>query len=88
MSISKGKPVSDADMVKWANATAQKGNSGSRAIRSFKDPSLTTGIFLLDVIEGIRSGIVDPNLVIPVDANGDYDDKRQNGMSLALCLAK
>jgi plastin-1 len=81
-SLSKtNRPISDTEMVKWANATAQKGNPGVRPIRSFKDPSLTTGLFFLDLLDAIRPGIVDPNLVIPVDQNGDYDDRRQNGMS-------
>lgn len=75
-----GRPISDTEMVKWANATAQKGNSSVRPIRSFKDPSLTTGLFFLDLLDAIRPGIVDPNLVIPVDQNGPYDDRRQNGV--------
>ena len=76
---SGGRPISDTDLVKWANTTAQKGNPGIRPIRSFKDPSLTTGLFLLDLLDAIRPGIVDPNLVIPVAENGDYEDRRQNG---------
>jgi plastin-1 len=76
---SGGRPISDMDMVKWANATAAKGKLGSRAVRSFKDPSLTTGLFFLDVLDGIRPGIVDPTLVINVAENGDYEERRQNG---------
>jgi plastin-1 len=73
------RPISDTDILKWANATAVKGKAGSRPVRSFKDPALTTGIFLLDVLEGIRPGIVDPALVINVSENGDYEDRKQNG---------
>lgn len=76
---SGGRPISDTDLVKWANTTAQKGQPGVRPIRSFKDPSLTTGLFILDLLDAIRPGIVDPNLVIPVDENGEYEDRRQNG---------
>jgi plastin-1 len=80
-SLSKtGRPLTDQDMLKWANTTAQKGNPSVRPIRSFKDPSITTGLFFLDLLDAIRPGIVDPNLVIPVAENGDYEDRRQNGM--------
>ena len=68
-------------MLKWANATAQKGKPGSKSIRSFKDPSITTGIFFLDLLEGLRPGIVDPSLVADVTESGDYEERRQNGTS-------
>lgn len=75
----KGGPISDTEMVKWANATAAKGGPGGRQIRSFKDPSLTTGVFFLNLLEGLRPGIVDPSMVINVSESGDYEDRRQNG---------
>jgi plastin-1 len=74
-----GKPITDMEMLKWVNATAQKGAPASRPIRSFKDPSLTTGLFFLDVLEGLRPGIVDPNLVAKVSETGDYEARRSNG---------
>jgi len=80
-SLSKtGRPLTDQDMLRWANATAQKAKPSVRPIRSFKDPSITTGLFFLDLLDAIRPGIVDPNLVIPVAESGDYEDRRQNGM--------
>lgn len=77
----QGRPISDTEILKWANTSVQKAKPGARPIRSFKDPSLTTGLFLLDLLESIRPGIVDPNLVINVSDSGDYEDKRQNGSS-------
>jgi plastin-1 len=77
-----GRPMTDQEMLKWANTTVQKAKPGARTIRSFKDPSLTTGIFILDLLDALRPGIVDPALVIPVAENGDYEDRRQNGGSL------
>ncbi|KAF8546033.1 Ca2+-binding actin-bundling protein [Imleria badia] len=77
-----GRPMTDQEMLKWANSTVQKAKPGARTIRSFKDPSLTTGIFILDLLDALRPGIVDPALVIPVAENGDYEDRRQNGGSL------
>lgn len=79
LSKSTGGKMTDTDMLKWANTTAQQGNSGVRPIRSFKDPSITTGLFFLDLLDAIRPGIVDPSLVIAVAETGEYDDRRQNG---------
>ena len=69
-----------------ANSTVQKAKRTARAIRSFKDPSLTTGIFILDPLDALRPGIVDTALVIRVQENGvqengDYEERRQNGGS-------
>ena len=76
---SGGRPISDTEMLKWANTTAQKAKPSVRPIRSFKDPSITTGLFVLDLLDAIRPGIVDPALVINVTDSGDYEDRRQNG---------
>lgn len=76
---SGGRPISDTEMLKWANTTAQKAKPGVRPIRSFKDPSITTGLFFLDLLDAIRPGIVDPALVINVSEDGPYEDRRQNG---------
>ena len=78
----KGRPISDMEILKWANNTVQKAKPGTQPIRSFKDPSITTGIFLLDLLDSIRPGIVDPSLVISVSQTGEYEDRRQNGKYL------
>ncbi|EPQ53501.1 calponin [Gloeophyllum trabeum ATCC 11539] len=83
----QGRPISDTEMLKWANTTAQKAKPTAKQIRSFKDPSLTTGIFFLDLLEGIKPGIVDPTMVINVSESGDYEDRRQNA-KLAISIAR
>lgn len=72
------------DLLKWANATVQKAKPSARTIRSFKDPSLTTGLFVLDLLDAIKPGIVDPSLVIAVGETGDYEERRQNGMCFVI----
>ncbi|KAK7437511.1 fimbrin [Stygiomarasmius scandens] len=84
---SGGRPISDTEILKWANTTAQKGNPSIRPLRSFKDPSITTGLFFLSLLEAIRPGIVDPNLIIDVGESGDYEDRRQNA-KLAISIAR
>jgi plastin-1 len=76
----QGRPISDTEMLKWANTTSQKGKPGVKTIRSFRDPSITTGLFFLNVLEGIKPGIVDPSLIYNVSDQGDYEERRQNGM--------
>lgn len=83
----KGGQISDTEMVKWANATAARGNTGARPIRSFKDPALTTGVFVLNLLEGLRPGIVDPSMVANVSETGDYEERRQNA-KLAISIAR
>ena len=82
-----GRPITDQEILKWANTTVQKAKQGARTIRSFKDPSITTGIFILDLLDAIRPGIVDPALVINVNENGEYEDRRQNGAWSFLSLS-
>jgi len=83
-SISKdGKGVSDLEMVKWANETVKKGGKSS-TMRSFKDPSLSNGIFFLDLLNGLRPGYVDYNLVT---RGQDPEEKKQNA-KLAISIAR
>ena len=56
------REISDAEMVKWANDTSRKGGKSS-SIRSFKDQSIGNGVFLLDVLNGMKSSYVDYDLV-------------------------
>ncbi|KAG6377362.1 hypothetical protein JVT61DRAFT_15158 [Boletus reticuloceps] len=66
------RPITDQEMLKWANSTVQKAKPSTRPIRSFKDPSITTGIFILGLLEALRPGIIDPALVINVHEHGDF----------------
>ncbi|KZT66578.1 fimbrin [Daedalea quercina L-15889] len=83
----KGRPITDTEILKWANTTAQKAKPGVKTIRSFKDPSISTGLFFLDLLEALRPGIVDPNLIIQVSETGPYEDRRQNA-KLAISIAR
>ena len=60
----------------WANDTVKKGGKSS-AMRSFKDPSLSNAVFFLDLLNGVRPGIVDYSLV---NNGSSEEDKRMNGM--------
>nr|CAG8555590.1 4086_t:CDS:10 [Entrophospora candida]CAG8612271.1 6171_t:CDS:10 [Entrophospora candida] len=63
ISLSKGgREITDADLVQWANETVRRGGKTTK-MNSFKDSSLRSGIFLIDLLNGIRPGIVDYSLV-------------------------
>jgi len=77
------RELSDADMVSWANGMSKKGGKTS-AIRSFKDNSLGNGIFLLDVLNGMKSSYVDYDMV----ASGRNDDEAYANAKLAISIAR
>jgi plastin-1 len=85
-----GRGVTDQEIVRWANDTAKKGGKSS-TMRSFKDPSLSDGIFFIDVLNGMfppkgdQPGIVDYNLVYN-PARTD-EEKRLNA-KLAISIAR
>ncbi|KAK1477219.1 hypothetical protein CCUS01_05037 [Colletotrichum cuscutae] len=77
------KEITDSEMVKWANDMSRKGGKSS-AIRSFKDPSIGTGVFLLDVLSGMKSSYVDYDLVTP----GQTDDDAYLNAKLSISIAR
>ncbi|SMQ51520.1 unnamed protein product [Zymoseptoria tritici ST99CH_1A5] len=77
------REITDADMVQWANNTVKKGGRSS-AVRGFKDPQIASGVFLLDVLNGMKSSYVDYDLV----ATGGSDEERYANAKLAISIAR
>ncbi|KAF2426240.1 fimbrin [Tothia fuscella] len=77
------REISDADMIKWSNDMSRKGGQ-STAIRSFKDSNLGNGIFLLDVLAGMKPAYVDRDLVAP----GRNDEEKYLNAKLAISIAR
>lgn len=77
------REITDADMVKWANDMSKKGGRSS-SVRSFKDSSLGNGVFLLDVLNGMKSSYVDYDLV----AAGKSDEEAYANAKLAISIAR
>lgn len=75
--------ISDSEMVKWANDMSRKGGKSS-SIRSFKEQSIRNGIFLLDVMNGMKSNYVDYELVAP----GRTDDECYMNAKLGISIAR
>lgn len=77
------RDLSDSDMMKWANDMSRKGGKNS-SVRSFKDPAITSGIFLLDVLNGIKANYVDYELVTP----GKTPDDAYANAKLSISIAR
>lgn len=77
------REITDAEMVHWANDMSRKGGSAS-SIRSFKDPSIGSGRYLLDVLHGMRSSYVDYDIVTP----GRNNDEAYANAKLSISIAR
>ena len=78
------REISDAEMVKWANDKARAPGGKGSSIRSFKDNSIGTGVFLLDVLNGMKSSYVDYHLV----TSGRSDKEGYMNAKLAISIAR
>ena len=77
------REMTDPEMIKWANDMSRKGGKNS-SIRSFKDPAIGTGVFLLDVLNGMKSSYVDYDLVTP----GKSDEDAYANAKLSISIAR
>jgi plastin-1 len=77
------REITDAEMIRWANDMSKSGGQSS-TIRSFKDPSIGSGLFLLDVLNGMKSSYVDYDLVTP----GRSDEEAYANAKLSISIAR
>ena len=77
------REISDAEMIMWANEQSKKGGRRS-SIRTFKDQAIGSGVFLLDVLNGMKSSYVDYDLVTP----GKTDEEAYMNAKLAISIAR
>jgi len=81
--IGGGKKAEEADIVRWANAQVQSAGRDT-SMRSFKDPMLANGLFLMDLLSTIRAESIDWNLVTP----GETDEDRMNNAKYVISVAR
>ena len=60
--VSGDKGVDEESVVAWTNKRIAE-NDGSSAITSFRDQSLKTSIFFMDLLEAMKPGVVDWDLL-------------------------
>lgn len=81
--LSNGKPLSDLEILKWGQNLVSKGGKSS-TIRNFKDASLETSRWLLDILNGLAPGYVDYALVYP----GKNEEEKYANAKLAISIAR
>lgn len=77
------REITDVDMVRWANDMSRKGGKAS-TIKSLKDPQIGSGVFLLDVLNGMKSNYVDYDLV----TQGRTDEDAYLNAKLSISIAR
>lgn len=78
-----GKEVSEGDLTAWANSQVTKAGKSTH-IDGFKDTSLATGHFLLDLVDSVRPRVVLPKLV----TNGESPEDRMLNAKYVISLAR
>lgn len=80
---SHGKEITDADILHWANTQVR--NSGRQSkMNSFKDKSLSDGIFFLDLLSAVQPRVVTWSLV----TKGETDEERKMNATYIISIAR
>ncbi|KAF9154906.1 Fimbrin, actin-bundling protein, partial [Actinomortierella ambigua] len=78
-----GRDIADMEIVRWANEAVTRGGKTSR-IGSFKDPSFRTGLYVCDVLNGVRPGCVDYAML----TRGTNLEDAKNNAKYAISVAR
>lgn len=77
------KPISDPEIVAWANATLSEAEKTS-SISGFKDPSISTSIPVIDLVDAIKPNSIKYDLV--VDNPSSEEELHQNAKyAISMC---
>lgn len=79
---SESHPITDADIIEWANCLVSKSGKDS-SMASFKDPSLSTGRFLIDLLQAMKPGIVCYDMVTSGTSEEDSKLNAKYAISMA-----
>ncbi|KAK4278386.1 hypothetical protein QN277_016239 [Acacia crassicarpa] len=82
-SHSQGREITDADILKWANRKV-KSTGRTSHIESFKDKSLSSGIFFLELLSAVEPRVVNWNLV----TKGASDDEKKLNATYIISVAR
>ncbi|XP_068645298.1 fimbrin-2-like [Aristolochia californica] len=80
---SEKKEFGDADILNWANAKVKSAGRHSR-IYSFKDKSLSDGIFFLELLTSVEPRVVDWSLV----TKGETEEEKRMNASYIISVAR
>eukprot|EP00249_Psilotum_nudum_P023578 c28927_g1_i4 orf=363-2282(+) len=79
----QGKDVSDADILQWANDTVKNAKKNS-SMDSFKDRSLSNGIFFLDLLGAVEPRVVNWSLI----TKGETDEEKKQNANYIISVAR
>ncbi|KAL9265000.1 Fimbrin-5-like protein [Drosera capensis] len=82
-SYSQGKEITDADILSWANKKV-KSSGRSSQMDSFKDKSLSNGIFFLELLSAVELRVVNWKLV----TTGETDDDKKLNATYIITVAR
>ncbi|PON38713.1 Dystrophin [Parasponia andersonii] len=82
-SHSQGKEMTDADILNWANKKVKSTGRNSH-MESFKDKSLSSGIFFLELLSAVEPRVVNWNLV----TKGESDDEKKLNATYIISVAR
>ncbi|XP_024024196.1 fimbrin-2 [Morus notabilis] len=80
---SHGKEITDADILEWANTKVSNSGSQSR-MDSFRDKSLSDGIFFLELLSAVQHRAVNWSLV----TKGVTDEEKKMNASYIISIAR
>ncbi|XWS39284.1 hypothetical protein CRYUN_Cryun18bG0038000 [Craigia yunnanensis] len=81
-SRSRGKGITDADIINWANWKV-KSIGRTPQIESFKDKSLCTGLFFLELLSDVEPRAINWNLV----TKGESDEEKRLNATYIISVA-
>uniref|UniRef100_A0A1J3DBW5 Fimbrin-2 n=2 Tax=Noccaea caerulescens TaxID=107243 RepID=A0A1J3DBW5_NOCCA len=80
---SNGKEITDVDILEWANAKVRNNGSQTR-MYSFRDKSLSDGIFFLELLSSVQPRAVNWSLV----TNGVTDEEKKMNATYVISIAR
>jgi len=75
--------VDERLILDWANKTVMEAGA-KKSIKSFKDPSIASGLFLINLIDAIHPGVINYDMVSP----GSKDEERMLNAKYILGVAR
>ncbi|KAJ4798470.1 fimbrin 1 [Rhynchospora pubera] len=80
---SHGKEITDADILSWANSQVKSSGKFSR-MESFKDKSLSSGIFFLHLLSAVEPRVVNWSLI----TQGETEEEKKMNASYIISVAR
>jgi hypothetical protein len=80
---SNGKEITDADILEWANAKVRNNGCKTR-MYSFRDKSLSDGVFFLELLSSVQPRSVNWSLV----TNGVTDEEKKMNATYVISIAR